>query len=165
MASRTPALRAPERSDELATDVIELEAHPLLERGRRAPHPQAAPGSLDWRQAVGGALVALGFIATLVAWYGVSGTLDPGEQMPYISSGGFGGAALIALGVTLLVAYEHSRDRDALRAVLDELDAVRSRLESVDQDLQQLALREVTTTANGAASRASRPTRRPRATS
>ena len=164
MASRTPALRAPERSDELATDVIELEAHPLLERGRRAPQPQASPGSLDWRQAVGGALVALGFIATLVAWYGVSGTLDPGEQMPYISSGGFGGAALIALGVTLLVAYEHVRDRDALRAVLEELDAVRSRLESVDHDLQQLVLRDATTTANGAASRASRPTRRPRAT-
>jgi hypothetical protein len=104
--------------------------------------------------------VGLGFIATLVAWYGVSGTLDPGEQMPYISSGGFGGAALIALGVTLLVAYEHARDRDALRDVLDELDAVRSRLESVDQDLQQLILREATTPANGAGTRASRPTKR-----
>lgn len=161
MAIRTPALRASERSNELETGVIELDDHRLLDRGRRAPHPPRTPGALDWRQAVGGGLVGLGFIATLVAWYGVSGTLDPGEQMPYISSGGFGGAALIALGVTLLVAYEHARDRDALRDVLDELDAVRSRLESVDQDLQRLVPPEPTTTANGAGTRASRPTKRP----
>lgn len=161
MAIRTAALRAPERSVELETDAVELDEHRLLDRGRRAPKPQTAPGALDWRQAVGGGLVGLGFIATLVAWYGVSGTLDPGEQMPYISSGGFGGAALIALGVTMLVAYEHSRDRDALRDVLDELDAVRSRLEAVDQDLQELVLRGANVTADSAPTRASRPTKRP----
>lgn len=114
----------------------DLRSHGLLERGRRSPVP-APQGSLDWRQAAGGALVGLGFIATIVAWYGVSGTLDPGEQMPYISSGGFGGAALIALGVTLLVGFEHARDRAALRDVLDELDAVRADLASLDRALQQ----------------------------
>jgi hypothetical protein len=114
----------------------DLRSHGLLERGRRSPVP-APQGSLDWRQAAGGALVGLGFIATIVAWYGVSGTLDPGEQMPYISSGGFGGAALIALGVTLLVGFEHARGRAALRDVLDELDAVRADLASLDRALQQ----------------------------
>lgn len=114
----------------------DLRSHGLLERGRRSPVP-TPQGSLDWRQATGGALVGLGFIATIVAWYGVSGTLDPGEQMPYISSGGFGGAALIALGVTLLVGFEHARDRAALRDVLDELDAVRADLALLDRDLRQ----------------------------
>ena len=61
-------------------------------------------------------------VAVIIGWFGVSGTLEPGEQMPYISSGGFGGAALIAIGVTLIVSYEHVRDRDALRQVLDELE-------------------------------------------
>jgi hypothetical protein len=96
------------------------------------PSPASARGSLqslDWRQAVGGALVALGMLAIVIAWFGVSGTLDPGEQMPYISSGGFGGSALIAVGVTLLISFEHSRDRDALAQVLAELDELRQRLE------------------------------------
>lgn len=114
----------------------DLRSHGLLERGLRSPAP-APQGTLDWRQAAGGALVGLGFIAIIVAWYGVSGTLDPGEQMPYISSGGFGGAALIALGVTLLVGFEHARDRAALRDVLDELDAVRADLASLARDLPQ----------------------------
>jgi len=86
--------------------------------------------SLDWRQAVGGALLVLGMLGIIIAWFGVSGTLDPGEQMPYISSGGFGGAALIAVGVTLLISFEHTRDRDALAQVLDELDDLRRRLDS-----------------------------------
>lgn len=85
--------------------------------------------TLDWRQALGGALIVLGMLAIIVSWFGVSGTLDPGEQMPYISSGGFGGSALIAIGVTLLISFEHSRDREALAQVLDELDDVRRRLD------------------------------------
>jgi hypothetical protein len=100
---------------------------------RRVPVRSSAAGSLqslDWRQAVGGALVVLGMFGIIIAWFGVSGTLDPGEQMPYISSGGFGGAALIAVGVTLLISFEHARDRDALAQVLDELDDLRHRLDS-----------------------------------
>jgi hypothetical protein len=117
----------------------DLTEHRLLARGQLVPRPPGATGSLDWRQAVGGALVGLGFLAIAIAWFGVSGTLDPGKQMPYISSGGFGGAALIALGVTMLVAFEHERDRAALRDVLDELDAVRARLEVLDRDLHTRA--------------------------
>lgn len=121
-----------------------LEAEPAPAASRRAPaEPMAgprrtplrssAPGSLqslDWRQAAGGALVVLGMLGIIIAWFGVSGTLDPGEQMPYISSGGFGGAALIAVGVTMLISFEHTRDRDALAEVLEELDELRQRLDS-----------------------------------
>lgn len=111
-----------------------LDEHPLATAGRADPtaRPTVA-GSLDWRQAVGGALIALGVVAVLIGWYGVSGTLDPAEQLPYISSGGFGGAALIAVGVTLLVAYEHTRDREALGMILDELDSLSSRIERIER--------------------------------
>lgn len=102
---------------------------PAAAPARRPLAPAGSLQSLDWRQAVGGALVVLGMLAIVIAWFGVSGTLDPGEQMPYISSGGFGGAALIAIGVTLLISFEHSRDRDALAQVLDELDELRHRLD------------------------------------
>lgn len=112
-----------------------LDHHPLgtesrheREQVRRPSRPQV---TLDWRQAVGGGLIAFGMVAVIIGWFGVSGTLEPGEQMPYISSGGFGGAALIAIGVTLIVSYEHVRDRDALRQVLDELDELRARLDAL----------------------------------
>lgn len=139
------------RTRPLHTAADAIDDHPLAAGSGAAPPPtapadadRAAPrrarpervvasplNSLDWRQAVGGAMIGLGMLAILVAWFGVSGTLDPGKQMPYISSGGFGGSALIAVGVTLLVTVEHIRDREALRDVLDELDAVRDRLDSL----------------------------------
>lgn len=138
--TRTSPLRAraSERSlDEHPLDTVATDPEPATVAQGPASPPQvtsraASRGSLqslDWRQAVGGALVVLGMLAIVIAWFGVSGTLDPGEQMPYISSGGFGGSALIALGVTLLISFEHSRDRDALAQVLAELDELRQRLE------------------------------------
>jgi hypothetical protein len=104
-------------------------AEPVARNAIRSSVPGSLQ-SLDWRQAAGGALVLLGMLGIIIAWFGVSGTLDPGEQMPYISSGGFGGAALIAVGVTMLISFEHTRDRDALAQVLDELDELRQRLDS-----------------------------------
>ena len=140
------------RSRPLTAD-DDLEHHPLqggasfdsvpsvaTERQRDAgsPAPRRAErvtlgalNTLDWRQALGGGLIGLGMLGIVVAWFGVSGTLDPGEQMPYISSGGFGGSALIAIGVTLLVSFEHVRDREALNDVLDELDHLRHRLDAM----------------------------------
>ena len=144
MASTRPAplrARRPEPSFEShPLGTLEAEPAPVAPRraaepaagGRQAPVRSSATGSLqslDWRQAVGGALVVLGMLGIIIAWFGVSGTLDPGEQMPYISSGGFGGAALIAVGVTMLISFEHTRDREALAQVLDELDELRHRLD------------------------------------
>ncbi|MDP1820570.1 MAG: hypothetical protein Q8K58_11875 [Acidimicrobiales bacterium] len=163
MAARTTAEPGneptyPEPEPELHR--ADLDEHRLLARGQAAPRPAGAPGSLDWRQTVGGALVGLGLLATAIAWYGVSGTLDPGEQMPYISSGGFGGAALIALGVTLLVGFEHVRDRAALRDLLDELDLLRTRLEALDRDVNTWASASAKSAPNGAGRAAARSPRR-----
>ncbi|MFP5580095.1 MAG: hypothetical protein ACLGIZ_17935, partial [Acidimicrobiia bacterium] len=100
-STRTAPLRA--RPPEPSFDVHPLgtlEAEPTPTSRRVPAEPVArnairssVPGSLqslDWRQAAGGALVVLGMLGIIIAWFGVSGTLDPGEQMPYISSGGFG---------------------------------------------------------------------------
>lgn len=120
------------------TTTVDLEEHPLRAFDRNAAASDAAAatrwrpsgaGRLDWRQSLGGALVAVGAVAIVIAWWGISGTLDPGKQMPYLGSGGIGGAALIALGVTLLISYEHVRDRAALAEVLDRLEQVEARLD------------------------------------
>ncbi len=139
-----------------------LDEHPLAARAEHAPMRPVTVrstrqiGNLDWRQAAGMALIGLGAIAIIVAWYGVSGTLDPAEQMPYISSGGFGGAALIAVGVTLLSSFEHSRDRAALEEVLERLDSVEGELTE---------LRASTSSAPAPTNGTTRTTRRRRATS
>lgn len=130
----------PTRTHTAEADREALEEHPLsvaplssdASPERRSVIRGSVP-ALDWRQALGAALAVIGMIAIIIAWFGVSGTLDPGEQMPYISSGGFGGAALIAIGVTLYMANEHARDRDALRQVLDELDELRTQIEVLSE--------------------------------
>jgi hypothetical protein len=48
--------------------------------------------------------------------------------MPYLASGGVGGAALIAIGITLVVSYEHASDRAALEQLLDRFDSLEARL-------------------------------------
>lgn len=158
MATRPADTDYDNRDLELLSD--DLDDHRLIGRGRRAPRSASPAGSLDWRQSLGGALVGLGFIGTVIAWYGVSGTLDPGEQMPYITSGGFGGAALIAVGVTLLVAYEHSRDRAALADVLDELGTVRAQLDALALDVRMDLEPALGATGNGPGRRPIRTAKR-----
>jgi hypothetical protein len=123
-----------------------LDEHPFAaggddRRGRAStPVQPFAPGalaSLEWRQALGAVALFMGVIAVFVAWFGISGTLDPGKQMPYLVSGGIGGAALIAVGMTLFLSLEHARDRAALGEVLDRLDALEQRLDGLSRNGQR----------------------------
>ena len=83
---------------------------------------------LEWRQALGGGLVVLGIIGILVAWFQIAGTAEVWKQMPYLASGGVGGAALIAIGITLVVSFEHASDRAALEQLMDRFDSLEARL-------------------------------------
>ncbi len=49
-------------------------------------------------------LVVAGLVAIGVGWWGASGTLVVGEQMPYLISGGILGLALVVIGSMLLLA-------------------------------------------------------------
>jgi hypothetical protein len=99
--------------------------------GSLRPLPPGALAHLDWRQAVGAVALLAGVVAVFIGWFGVSGTLDPGKQIPYVVSGGIGGAALIAVGMTLFLSLEHARDRVALEDVLSRLDTLERRLEQM----------------------------------
>lgn len=99
---------------------------PLLHTGGRPPARTGA--RLDWRQAVGVALIAGGLIALIVGYLGVSGTKDTYDQLTYFLSNGIGGAAAIIVGSTILVIREHVADRQAIA----QLDL---RLNSIDRRL------------------------------
>jgi hypothetical protein len=69
------------------------------------------------------ALVAAiaGAVALLIGYFGVSGTLDPAKQLPYLISGGVGGLFLLGVAAALLF----SADLGATRADVARLsDAV-----------------------------------------
>lgn len=118
-----------------------LDDHPLGGRYVAQPGGGGAPlrslasgtlGNLEWRQVLGAVCLLAGVVAVFIAWFGISGTLDPGKQMPYLVSGGIGGGALIAIGMTLFLSLEHARDRDALGQVLDRIDALERRLDQLN---------------------------------
>lgn len=124
------------------SDIRTLDDHPLgvadsTDRGpgeagapmRRLPFGPGRPGTTDWRQTAGFGAVGLGAIGIVVAWFQIAGERELWKQLPYLASGGIGGAGAIAIGIALLIAYEHSADRAALEVVLDRLDDLDSRLD------------------------------------
>lgn len=71
------------------------------------------------------ALASAGLVALAVGWFGVSDKVEVWEQIPYLLSGGLGGAVLVGLGLTAYVAHEHAEDRRAssdLHARIEHLE-------------------------------------------
>jgi hypothetical protein len=84
-----------------------------------------------WRETFGWVAIALGALAAILGWVGVSGKDLAPLQLPYLASGGVFGLLLTIVGVGLLVAADVRRDRDRL-----------ARIEGDIVELQEL-LREV----------------------
>ena len=76
-----------------------------------------------WDRVGGWLLIALGGVALLLGWLGVSDTPLPSEQIPYVVSGGLVGIALVGVGATLLLSADM---RDEWRKLDDLEDAVRA---------------------------------------
>lgn len=66
-------------------------------------------------------LAGLGALVLFFGWQGVSTTEFPAEQLPYIISGGVGGALMIGFGATLLISAD-------LRDEWRKLDRIERRL-------------------------------------
>ena len=71
--------------------------------------------------------VALGALVLYLGWNGASNTAYPAEQLPFIISGGIGGALLVALGATLLISAD-------LRDEWRKLDRIERRLAPPAED-------------------------------
>jgi hypothetical protein len=81
------------------------------------------------------ALVAavVGAVALLIGYFGVSGTLDPAKQLPYLISGGIGGLFLLGVAAALLF----SADLGATRADIARLHDAVAELSDQLADLQE----------------------------
>lgn len=60
----------------------------------------------QWDRAGAWTLIAVGAIALVIGWSGASNTPFPAEQIPYVLSGGIGGALLVGLGAALLLSAD-----------------------------------------------------------
>lgn len=94
--------------------------HPLLMEGSldeavrsdaTDSHAGTRSGRFTSLQIAAFALAVGGIIALAIGWFGVSDKVEVWEQLPYLISGGLGGAVLIGLGITAFVANEHAEDR------------------------------------------------------
>jgi hypothetical protein len=95
-------------------------SHPLLledtrdtglsDRDAKATSGVSLPGLTGLQVAAIGLALA-GLAALAIGWFGVSDKVEVWEQIPYLISGGLGGAALIGFAIAAFVAHEHAEDR------------------------------------------------------
>jgi len=83
----------------------------------------------QWDRLAGWVSIGLGLVALLLGWLGVSDTVYPAEQLPYILSGGVFGLFLLGLGAVLLLSADL---RDEWRKLDSIEDALRERGSVVD---------------------------------
>jgi hypothetical protein len=60
----------------------------------------------QWDRVGAWAAFAVGVILLILGWLGVSNSVYPAEQLPYIISGGLAGVALIGVGATLWLSAD-----------------------------------------------------------
>lgn len=77
----------------------------VAEMGVKSP----ADAAERWWLIAGIVLVVVGVAVVVFGYIGASGTLIPGEQLPYLLSGGFLGLTLAVAGAALFVRFSLSR--------------------------------------------------------
>jgi hypothetical protein len=84
------------------------------------------------------ALVAavVGAVALLVGYFGVSGTLDPGKQLPYLISGGIGGLFLLGLAAALLFSADLGATRADIARLQESVEDLTERVSELQAALE-----------------------------
>lgn len=84
------------------------------------------------------ALVAgvVGAVALLVGYFGVSGTLDPAKQLPYLVSGGVGGLFLLGVAAALLFSADLGATRADIAELRRSVDDLRDQITELQTSLE-----------------------------
>lgn len=59
--------------------------------------------------AIGAILLVVSVLLVLAGWWGASGTIDVGEQVPYVVSGGLAGVAVAVVGAVVFLRFSLGR--------------------------------------------------------
>jgi hypothetical protein len=71
-----------------------------------------------------------GAVALFLGYLGVSDTLDPGQQLPYLISGGVGALFLLGLAATLLFSTDLGATRREVRELREDIAELRDLIEA-----------------------------------
>jgi hypothetical protein len=91
----------------------------------------------QWDRALAVALVLLGALALLLGWLGIDDALYPGQQIPYVLSGGIGGLLAVGVGAVLWLSAD-------LRDEWRKLDDIDQKLERILEHQASTAAAEAT---------------------
>jgi hypothetical protein len=80
----------------------------------------------QWDRVTAVVAIGGGALMLLLGWAGVQGKIYPGQQMPYVVSGGLGGIFVLGIGAVLWLSADM---RDEWRK-LDDVDATLLRIEA-----------------------------------
>jgi hypothetical protein len=76
-----------------------------------------------------------GAIALLIGYFGVSDTLDPAKQLPYLISGGIGGLFLLGLAAALLFSADLGATRADIAQLRDAVDDLSEQIADLQASL------------------------------
>ena len=83
-------------------------------------------------------LVIAGAIAEVAGYWGVSGTVDPGEQLPYLVSGGIGGLFLLGAAAALFFSADLLHLKDKLAESTDLIGALADEIRELKAEVHDL---------------------------
>jgi hypothetical protein len=75
----------------------------------------------QWDRIAGWACIGLGVVVLLLGWLGVSDTVYPAEQIPYVLSGGIFGLLLVGVGGILLLSADLRDEWSKLDSIEDAI--------------------------------------------
>ena len=99
--------------------------------------PELAQRLRDPRMALAVVAAVCGAIALFVGYLGVSGTLDPGKQLPYLVSGGVGGLFLLGVAAALLFSADLGVTREEIAELRDSVDVLSAKIDDLQLSLQE----------------------------
>lgn len=90
----------------------------------------------QWDRLAAVVAVAVGAVAVVLGWVGVSGHAYLANQLPYLISGGIGGLFLLGLGATLWISSDLRDEWQKLDRLERAIDATRGAvvLQGLSQD-------------------------------
>jgi hypothetical protein len=117
-------------------EVVMADGTVAEEQPRRAlveVSPELAQRLRDPRLALAVVAAACGAVALLVGYLGVSGTLDPGKQLPYLVSGGVGGLFLLGVAAALLFSADLGATREEIADLRDAVDSLTAKIDELQR--------------------------------
>jgi hypothetical protein len=97
--------------------------------------PEATERLRDPRIIIAIIAALIGAAAVFGGYLGISSTLDPGKQLPYLVSGGVGGLFLLGVAAVLFFSADVGSVHDDVRALSERIDVLTQEMARLTAEL------------------------------